>query len=123
MAPLRLHKLNAAFIVRVLGVVVLGGALLWYGIFQARFFLAGPVISLESPTLTLQADRTVTIAGTAQNITEIRLNGKEINTDAEGAFAESLVLPTGYTIMTLRAKDRYGRTVSLTKELIYQPTS
>jgi len=123
MTPLKLHKFNAAFIVRIVALGVLGGVLIWYGIFQARFFLAGPIISLDSPTVTLQADRTVTISGTAKNITEIRLNGKEINTDAAGSFVESLVLPTGYTIMTLRAKDRYGRTVSLTKEFIYQPNT
>ena len=123
MAPLRSRTFNAAFVTRLVLLVLLGALLLWYGIFQARFFLAGPVITLESPVVTLQDNRTVTVSGTAENITEISLNGKEIHTDAGGSFTESLVLPHGYTIMTLRAKDRYGRTVSLERELIYQPNS
>jgi len=123
MAPLRFRTFDAALITRTLGIILIVGLLLGYGVFQARFFLAGPVITLESPLATLQENQTVLVAGTAKNITEISINGRQIHTDAEGLFEESLVLPSGYTIMTVHAKDRYGRTVSVTKELIYKPNS
>lgn len=123
MAPLRLRTLTLATLVRALGITLIILGILAYALFQARFFIEGPEITLTSPQNELQNEQVIEISGQAKNITEITLNGKTIHTDEEGFFTEALVLPNGYTIMTLSAEDRYGRKASVSRTLIYQPTS
>lgn len=96
-------------------------ALLWYGAFQARLFISGPALMLAPDTATLHETRMVTIEGTARNVTAVTLNGRPIFTDDEGRFREQLVLENGYTIMTLRAQDRYGREQTLEQPFVYAP--
>lgn len=92
-----------------------------YTVFQARFLIAGPRIALtDSPPLT-QTNRVVTLTGDTKNIVVLTLNGREIYTDKHGVFEEPLVLENGYTVATLTAHDRYGRTTSLTKSFVYEP--
>jgi len=123
MTPLNVKAWSFASLLRGLGMLLLCVGILWYGYFQARFFIAGPQITLESPTDIAQNERTITVRGLAENITEITLNGKTIHTSETGAFDEVLVLPDGYTIMTIVAEDRYGRTLSLSRTLVYNPSS
>ena len=93
----------------------------WYVTFQARRLITGPSITLEDSGETVLSTRVTTIAGTADNITSLTLDGRPIFTDDDGAFREQLVLENGYTIMTLRAKDLYGREEVLTKAFVYAP--
>ena len=95
--------------------------LLSYGVFQARLLIAGPSIALASDTRASQTERVVVISGVARNVTEITLNDRPLFTDDDGNFRERLVLEDGYTIMTIRAKDRYGREKVLTQPFVYAP--
>ena len=104
-------------------VVVILGILLSYIIFQARFMIEGPQITLIHEPNRLQNERIITLSGTAKNITEISLNGRQIFTDEYGNFDEALVLENGYTINTLAAIDRYGRQVQVVRPFIYIPAS
>lgn len=121
MAPLRLRTLTAASLLKIIGMSVGIVVILSYGYFQARFLIEGPQITLESPTTITQNTQMIQVRGTAKNITTLTLNGKTIHTDEEHVFEEILVLPESYTIMTLRATDRYGRVQTRTQELTYSP--
>lgn len=101
--------------------LLFGGILLWYGAFQARLFIAGPSLTLSTNTVVLHDTRVTTLRGTARNVTAISLNDRPIFTDDEGNFREQLVLEYGYTILTLRAEDRYGRKKVLTQPFVYTP--
>ena len=90
-----------------------------YILFQARFMLQGPQITLINQTDTVQTERLVMLEGNASNIVHMTLNGRQIYTDTSGHFQEALVLENGYTIATLYAEDRYGRTKDLTKTFVY----
>lgn len=93
-----------------------------YVLFQARFMLEGPQITLVNTNTPPQtAERLVTLEGTARNIVRMTLNGRQIYTDASGNFKEALVLENGYTVATLRAEDRYGRTTDIKKEYVHTP--
>lgn len=94
-----------------------------YVTFQARFLIIGPVIKLTTNTEPIYNERIIEIAGTASNVSAITLNGRAIYTDERGYFSEPLVLENGYTIMTLHAEDRYGRTTTLTRSFVYRPAS
>lgn len=117
-----IQRLNLGILLRVTGIVILVLLVGFYVQFQARNLLAGPVITL-SDSSPVQHEQVITIEGSAKNIVKLLLNGKEIHTDAAGAFAQTLVLPEGYTIIELQAQDRFGRSTSLTREYVYVPAA
>ncbi len=115
-----LHNLPLQTLIRTLGVgalIVLIGA---YVHFQARNLISGPSIELPDAPNGVVRERLVTLEGTARNIVKLTVNGREIHTDEHGLFREALVLENGYTIATLRAEDRFGRTTTLTREYVYE---
>jgi hypothetical protein len=77
------------------------------------------VITLENVPDTIQVERVVMLQGSAENIAFLSLNGRQIYTDKKGYFQETLVLENGYTVATVQAQDRYGRSSSYTKEFVY----
>ena len=94
-----------------------------YVFFQARFLITGPQIVLAHEPTTQHNDRVLQLEGSAYNITHLWLNDRQIFTDEEGNFTEALVLENGYTITTLRAKDRYGRETTVVRSFVYTPAS
>lgn len=97
--------------------------MLLFVIFQARFLIVGPQIVITEAPLGPQNERQITVSGTAYNISHLWLNDRAIYTDAQGNFKETIVLENGYTIATLRAQDRYGRTTKVERELVYVPAT
>lgn len=102
---------------------VIGIILLSYAVFQARFLIVGPQIALVNEPNLQQNERRIFIEGKAYNISRLWLNDRQIFTDAQGNFKEALVLENGYTISTLRAEDRYGRSTTITRSYVYTPAS
>lgn len=102
---------------------IVGIVLLSYAVFQARFLIVGPQIVLINEPNQLQNERRVFIEGKAYNISHLWLNDRQIFTDAQGNFREALVLENGYTISTLRAEDRYGRSTIIERSYVYTPAS
>lgn len=94
-----------------------------YVIFQARFLIMGPQVTLIGELPRHTNERTLTLRGQASNISHLWLNDRPIYTNENGYFEEALVLENGYTVATLRAKDRYGRTVSVSRSFVYTPAS
>lgn len=92
-----------------------------YVLYQARFLLEGPRITVEELP-TVHTERLVTLHGKARNIVHITLNGRQIYTDKDGNFKEALVLENGYTVTTLVAQDRYGRTTRHTETFVFSGT-
>jgi len=103
--------------------LVVSVAVIGYILFQARFLVIGPQIVITNDLPAVANERTVTLVGQTANITNLTLNGRTIYTDERGAFAESLVLENGYTIMVLRAHDRFGRERTLERTVVYRPIS
>ncbi len=85
-----------------------------YGLLRAKEFIRGPNLSIASPQDGAEIhDTDLEIRGSAKNISNISLNGRQIFTNNEGEFKEHLLLPLGYTIIEVKASDRFGREVSL----------
>lgn len=119
MKPITFSHLTPATILKFIFGLLLGALILGYALFQARNLLMGPSLVLTEEPSQIQSSRTVVLKGVAKNIVAISLNGREIHTDETGFFEEALVLESGYTIMTLRAEDRYGRTSTLSRKFVY----
>jgi hypothetical protein len=99
------------------------GLIIVYILFQARFLIAGPQVTLIDEPASIQNNQVVNLRGQAQNISRISLNGRQIFTDKAGYFDEALVLENGYTIATIQVTDRYGRQERIVKQFVYTPTS
>jgi hypothetical protein len=118
-----LRSISFSTFIRLFGTIVLFFGILWYVQFQARNILEGPTISLTGEHVPVHHERSVVLMGNTENIVKLTLNGREIHTDASGAFTQTLVLPNGYTIMELTAQDRFGRTTSVERKYVYVPLS
>ena len=84
--------------------------LIFYALFEARALILGPYIKINQPQneATLN-DPLVVVEGESDNISWISLNGRQIFTDEKGNWSEKLLVSPGLSIITLRARDRFGR--------------
>ena len=91
----------------VLALIVIG-----YSLFQARFLILGPRVSISYPgDGAVTETEIITLQGTAENVAWITLNGRQIYTNEEGAWSEELVLSKGLSVATVEARDKFGRQV------------
>lgn len=49
------------------------------------------------------------VDGNAKNATNLFLNGREIFVDKNGNFNETLALLSGYNVINIKAKDKFGK--------------
>ena len=91
-------------------VVVLCVLLLGYGLFEAQRIIEGPSITILNPKNgSATSTQALLIAGIARNISFLTINDKPAYTDGAGNFVLTVSPPTGYTVVTVAAKDRFGR--------------
>jgi len=121
MSPIRYKPLLLPRMVKIGAISAAVLISVWYVGFQARFIIEGPQVRLAPEPAVVYQDRVVTLSGTASNITALSINGRPIATDPEGNFSEPIVLENGYTIMSIDARDRYGRAVHIERPLVYLP--
>jgi len=94
----------------IVGSLLLALLFITYILFQARYLLLGPLVTIETPNNHAElSGALVTIKGTTFNTSKLLLNDRQIFVDQTGHFQEELLLPMGYTVMNLTALDRFGR--------------
>jgi hypothetical protein len=120
-SPVIYKGITLRSILYYVGIFAVSCLFVGYAIFQARFLLTGPVLTFEDNPDSIQSQRVITLQGKAENIVYISLNGRQIYTDKDGYFQELIVLENGYTMATLQAHDRYGRSRSYTQRFVYTP--
>jgi len=104
----------------ILALFLVGG----YGYYRSHEYLRGPVIAIYSPENGSTATTShIVIRGNARNATNLLLNDREISVDTKGDFSDELLLPPGYTIIMLKARDRFDRERIATLELVHIPMS
>ena len=102
------------FILFLIAILVLG-----YGIFQARFYLYGPRLQIDSPADgALVNENLLVIRGKALETSRLLLNGRAIFTDAAGNFSEELLLAHGLNRITLEAEDKFGKRASASRMIV-----
>ena len=87
--------------------------LMLYVLYQARAYIRGPRLTIDSAS---REGPLLAVAGTAEHISFLSLNGKQIYTDEKGRWQERVLLLPGYTIITLAAKDRFGRKADMHRD-------
>ena len=101
---------------KILVYSVIGILLAGYVIFQGYDLARGTIKNNNNTTSgDIYSDPLVTIEKKKKNISFIYLNDNQIFVDSDGQFEEKLLLLDGYNITTVRAVDKFGR--SIEKEL------
>lgn len=119
MKPIKNPTFILPTLLRIVALVTIGIVGIGYGLWQARFLIVGPAITVNAPPAIVQNDRVVTLSGTAQNATRLYLNGRPIVTDPDGAFVENVILENGPGVVSLDAYDRYGRLEHWEQALVF----
>jgi hypothetical protein len=89
--------------------VVFACLILGYGIFRFQAYLSGPVITIISPKDGETATSSVImLQGSIKDAIALDVDGSALSPDQNGSFEETLLLPTGLSIITIDAKDRFG---------------
>lgn len=100
-------------------ILLLAGTVLGYGYYRARDFLNGPVVEITSPKNgQMLASALIDVQGFSKNISFLNLNGRKIFTDENGSWHEKLLASPGYNRIEVAAKDRFGRGVTKTLEVV-----
>jgi hypothetical protein len=87
------------------GLVVFFLFLIIYGIWGSHSLIFGVKIKNVDLKIT---ENIMQFTGNAEKATSLILNGREISVNEAGDFDETLVLLSGYNIITLIAKDKFG---------------
>lgn len=102
-----------AFFLALLGLVIL------YALFQARFLILGPRVRISSPANGAVVEAgAITVEGRAGNVAWISMQGRQIYVDENGLFQEKLIAPSGPSIITVSARDRFGRETTKRVEIL-----
>jgi hypothetical protein len=83
--------------------------ILIYGMFKIFPLLRGPQIFVEGLKNGENHGPIAFISGKTVGAKELKLNNNEIILDEEGNFSDTLLLSAGYNIISLSAKDGFGR--------------
>jgi hypothetical protein len=98
-----------------LGIVVL---LLGYGCVEAFPLVAGPTLAITSPTHNAPfPSGIVSIRGKAARAAELTLDGTPVLREENGDFSSTLTFPHGGSLLTFVATDRFGRSVTVTRNV------
>lgn len=99
--------------------IILFILLVAYVLYEGRALLTGPRIWISNPQNgNTVADPLVVLAGQSKNIAWISLNDRQIFTDKKGAWSEKLLVSPGLSIMTVKARDRFGRETKKTVQIV-----
>ena len=95
------------------------GLLGLYALFQARFLILGPRLTIETPINYSLIDTGIfLIKGVAKNVSFLSLDDRQIYTDTLGKWSDKLIAHEGTNIIKLEARDRFGRETTKLVEVV-----
>lgn len=84
-----------------------------YGLLEAWPLIRGPVLVITEPIdHSAPASNTLTISGSVKRTAVLTLNSSPLLYDQNGSFSSTLTFPSGGSILTFVATDRFGRSVT-----------
>lgn len=108
---------------KILKIASLSALLLFiiiYGFFRSKDLIFG--VKIKDVNLidgTKMAENVVKITGNARNAIDLTLNDRPISVDQQGNFDETIILLSGYNVVDIRAKDKFGNSDEKNYKLIY----
>lgn len=109
------RTVHAPFILGILGVIVVT----LYSAYVALPFFQGPQIQIDTPGHTVHG--TIYLSGTTERVSKLSINELEVPITDTGAFAVERAFPAGYTVVVIKASDRFGRSREEILTFVTQP--
>jgi hypothetical protein len=101
---------NFKQILKISLLVLLFGGILTYSFYRARDIIFGIPLSVEGITDGMSVKSPlVNISGEAPRAKRITVNDRDIGIAQDGSFTDVLLLPRGYTIISVKAYDKFDR--------------
>lgn len=105
--------------IAIIAIVVL--SILGYAYSTTEALLHGATITVISPENGATVHHSpIVIKANVENAATITLNGRTVFSNGEGEIIEREMLNTGYNIIVLQAKNRFGQSTEKTIELVYK---
>lgn len=83
----------------------------------------GPMINMTSISNGISVtDPMIRISGVAEHTQELVVNGNTIPLSPNGSFSDNLVLNQGYNIISMQAKDQFGKISSRDYAIVLKET-
>lgn len=102
----------------LVGLLILG-----YALFAAYPYLRGPSLTVTSPTHNSNTEgETVSITGETTRVSYLSVNDYPVPLAEDGSFHIERAFPPGYTVLVVKAEDRFGREQSDTITFIHTHT-
>ena len=112
-----LHSLRGLIFLFIAVLVLL------YSLFAARNYLRGVSLVVTAPADgALLHSPSLAVEGIALRSSHLFVNGAKVFPDKDGHFSYALLLPPGYFIIDVTAEDRFQRTKTVRREVVYQPS-
>ncbi len=86
-----------------------------YGFIEVRPLALGPSLSIARVAADPAAPDLITVAGHVARTVALTLDGAPVLPQEDGSFSSTFALPSGGSILTLTATDRFGRSISRTR--------
>lgn len=92
-----------------------------YAFFCSRDLIFGVKIkNVNIADGTKVAESVQKITGNVKNAVKLSLNGREISVDQKGNFEETVALLSGYNVINIKAKDKFGYSDEKNYKVIYE---
>jgi len=109
---------NMKWWVGIISCITLFSIIMIFGYEKMNFIFKG--VAIEA-TLEKQPDSSLAVVkGNAMKATYLSLNGREIFIDKDGNFSESISVLPGFSIITLDAQDKFGKTAEKKFEIVVE---
>ena len=119
MRPIKTPKFILPRLLKLFTVITVIVSGIGYAGWQSRHLITGPELTIVAEPEVVQSGRVIMLSGVAENVTSLTLNGRPIMTDRAGNFTEGIVLENGYSVVSLDARDRFGREVHWETPVVY----
>ena len=116
---------SAKKILQITSLAVFFLLILTYAFFRSQDLISGVKIKnvnidgLPAQSGTKVVSNVIKVTGNAKNAINLAINGREISIDKSGNFNETIALLSGYNIMNIIAKDKFGYVDEKNYKLMY----
>jgi hypothetical protein len=107
---------NMKWWIGIISCVTLFAIIIIFGYEKMSFVFNG--VKIEATLEQKDGSSLSIVKGNALKATYVALNGREIFIDKDGNFSESIAILPGFSIITLNARDKFGKTAEKKFEVV-----
>jgi len=111
---------SAKKIIKISSICILFLFIILYAFFRSKDLIFG--VQIKNVNITdgeKVTNNVMNITGIAKNATDLTLDGREISVDQQGNFNETIALLSGYNVISIRARDKFGHIDEKNYKVIY----